>query len=186
MLALLPSALAFRITGAELHEILGLAAVAAFALHNVLNRAWYRSLGRGRYNADRSAGTAVVAAIAACAAACAVSGVALSGFVFGLSDRFGGLGVRAVHTTSAYWTFVLCGVHVGLRAGFLRFLPKIASAAVFCAGAYFLRNAVCRLFLPDGGDSFRRGVRRARFAETLAAQVIFRAQKNAACKGKPH
>ena len=45
MLALLPSALAFRITGAELHEILGLAAVAAFALHNVLNRAWYRSLG---------------------------------------------------------------------------------------------------------------------------------------------
>lgn len=137
MLALLPSALAFRITGAELHEILGLATVAAFALHNILNRAWYRSLGRGRYNADRSAGTAVVAAIAACAAACAVSGVALSGFVFGLSDRFGGLGIRAVHTTSAYWTFVLCGVHVGLRAGFLRFLPKIASAAVFCAGAYF-------------------------------------------------
>lgn len=80
MLALLPSALAFRITGAELHEILGLATVAAFALHNILNRAWYRSLGRGRYNADRSAGTAVVAAIAACAAACAVSGVALSGF----------------------------------------------------------------------------------------------------------
>lgn len=137
MLALLPSALAFRITGAELHEILGLATVAAFALHNVLNRAWYRSLGRGRYNADRSAGVAVVAAIAACAAACAVSGVALSGFVFGLSDRFGGLGVRAVHTSSAYWTFVLCGVHVGLRAGFLRFVPKIASAAVFCSGAYF-------------------------------------------------
>lgn len=137
MLALLPSALAFRITGAELHEILGLAAVAAFALHNVLNRAWYRSLGRGRYNADRSAGTAVVAAIAACALLCAVSGVALSGFVFGLSDCFGGLGIRAVHTTSAYWTFVLCGVHVGLRAGFLRFVPKLAAAAVFCSGAYF-------------------------------------------------
>ena len=137
MLALLPSALAFRITGAELHEILGLAAVAAFALHNILNRAWYRSLRRGRYNADRFAGTAVVAALAVCAPVCAVSGVALSGFVFGLSDCFGGLGIRAVHTTSADWTFVLCGVHVGLRAGFLRFVPKLAAAAVFCAGAYF-------------------------------------------------
>lgn len=178
MLALLPSALAFRITGAELHEILGLATVAAFALHNILNRAWYRSLGRGRYNADRSAGTAVVAAIAACAAACAVSGVALSGFVFGLSDRFGGLGIRAVHTTSAYWTFVLCGVHVGLRAGFLRgrvfFRLARNARKTFRGGVFrFLRNAICRLFLPDGGDSFRRGVRRARPAETLAAEVIF-------------
>lgn len=137
MLALLPSALAFRITGAELHEILGLATVAVFALHNVLNRAWYPSLRRGRYNADRLVGTAVVAALSVCALLCAASGIALSGFVFGLSDRFGGLGVRAVHTSSAYWTFILCGVHVGLRAGFLLFVPKLAAVAVFCAGAYF-------------------------------------------------
>ena len=156
MLALLPSALAFRITGAELHEILGLATVAVFALHNVLNRAWYASLRRGRYNADRSAGTAVVAGLAVCAALCAASGVALSGFVFGLSDRFGGLGLRAVHTTSAYWTFVLCGVHVGLRAGFLRFVPKFAAAAVFCAGAYFFvsRGMAEKLFFGASFDFY--------------------------------
>lgn len=169
MLALLPSALAFRITGAELHEILGLAAVAAFALHNVLNRAWYRSLGRGRYNADRSAGTAVVAAIAACAAVCAVSGVALSGFVFGLS---------ALPPEDC------------LRRRFLRgrvfFCLARNARKTFRGGVFrFLRNAVCRLFLPDGGDSFRRGVRRARFAETLAAQVIFSGEKKAVCIGKP-
>ena len=77
-----------------------------------------------------------------------------------------------------------------LRRRFLRgrvfFRLARNARKTFRGGVFrFLRNAVCRLFLPDGGDSFRRGVRRARFAETLAAQVIFSGEKKAVCIGKP-
>ena len=88
------------------------------------------------------------------------------------------------------WLSALCA-EACRRSRFLRgrvfFRLARNARKTFRGGVFrFLRNAVCRLFLPDGGDSFRRGVRRARPAETLAAEVIFRAQKNAACKGKPH
>ncbi len=39
----------------KVHQILGMALIALWAVHIALNRRWYESLGKGRYNPYRDA-----------------------------------------------------------------------------------------------------------------------------------
>lgn len=113
MLMFLLAALAYCITGAQLHEYFGLAVVLLFAAHNVLNGRWYVGLGRGRYGALRILSVSVNLMLAVLAVAVFVSGAMLSEYVFG----FGGasMEVRQIHSICANWLFVLAGAHLGLH-----------------------------------------------------------------------
>ena len=64
------------------HEALGAALIALWVLHNALNRAYYKSLFKGRYTLRRVIVLAVNLGALASAALLAISGIILSNRVF--------------------------------------------------------------------------------------------------------
>lgn len=116
MTVLILTAMAYRIIGGIAHEITGVAAIALFICHNILNYRWYRNLAAKRYTGRRYAVTAVNVLLVLNALVLAVSGILHSKDLFGLAseenDSFAGR--WQIHALAAYWTFVLISVHLGI------------------------------------------------------------------------
>lgn len=147
--ALLPAALAFRVTGRAAHEWLGLGFCLALALHLFWNRRWFAVLFRGRYGLRRVLTLSVNLAL--CAAVCLVfcCGALNSRHVFHLSGFVDGQTLRQIHCLAAYWMLVFSGLHLGLHGDMLlaRFrvrLPKtagrIAAALIVGFGLFACRE----------------------------------------------
>ena len=51
MTVLLPMMMAYSLIGEAFHEVTGTALLVLFIVHHILNRRWYGSLRKGRYNA---------------------------------------------------------------------------------------------------------------------------------------
>ncbi len=108
-------ALAYRITGDALHEWIGVAATVLFIVHNAINWRWYRVLFKGRYPVRRVLSTLVNLTLLAAMATLAVSGAFLSRAVLAFWNLPGGMFIRQVHATAAYWTWILIAVHLGMH-----------------------------------------------------------------------
>lgn len=99
------------------HEWLGIAAFVLVAAHQVLNRAWWRALPRGRYAARRVVSTAVNLGLVCCAVALVASSVVISTHAFGRLPAISGASwARTSHLAGSYWAFVLAAIHVGFHA----------------------------------------------------------------------
>lgn len=59
MVALLPLLMAYSLIGEDIHEILGICMFVLFKAHNVINRKWWTSIFKGKYNSARFLNTAV-------------------------------------------------------------------------------------------------------------------------------
>ena len=80
------------------HEWLGAALIAMWIFHNVLNRGFYRSLFRGKYNAARIVMVSVNGALLVCVALLAASGIMLSNSAFTFLNIHGGMAfARTAH-----------------------------------------------------------------------------------------
>ena len=55
MIVVLPLLMAYELIGRATHEWLGVTMMGLVIVHQIVNRAWYRNLFRGRYNALRIA-----------------------------------------------------------------------------------------------------------------------------------
>ncbi len=143
LMALLASA-AYCITGTQLHEYFGIAAVLLFAVHNVLNGGWYAGLRRGRFGAFRIVSASINAMLAVLAVVVFVSGAMLSEYVFG----FGGasMEVRQIHSICANWLLVLAGVHLGLhwKLSLKTPLQRVNAVIFACFAAYGVRAWIQR------------------------------------------
>lgn len=118
MTLLLPVLMAYQLTGQLAHEIAGAAMLALFIAHHLLNRQWFKTLGRGKYNSLRSVQTAVDVLLLLCMLALMVSGIRLSRYVFAFLPGLGSISAaRRVHLLASYWGFVLMSVHLGLHWG---------------------------------------------------------------------
>ena len=53
MTVLMLFAMAYQLTGNMAHEVIGATIFILFFVHNFLNRCWYKSLLKGRYNVRR-------------------------------------------------------------------------------------------------------------------------------------
>lgn len=53
MAVLMIGVMSYQATGSLLHEVCGVLLLLLFVLHNILNRTWYRNLGKGRYSTFR-------------------------------------------------------------------------------------------------------------------------------------
>jgi len=154
MTVLLLCLMAYQVTGEALHEWLGVGMTALLILHHILNGRWYASLFKGRYNAYRTAATAVNTLLLLSIALTAVCGIAMSAhavpFLYGLLPvSF----ARRFHLAMSFWSFILMGVHLGLHipamtAG-LKWNGKVrtVAAAVFTAAAgvgfwLFVKNGI--------------------------------------------
>lgn len=130
-----------------LHEWLGMAAFALFAVHAALNRRWWSALLRGRYTALRTLNAATVLGSGACLVGLAVSCLVLSEHALGWMPALPGASwARVLHLLCSYWGFALALAHAGFclhrltgrtkRAPAARAFGVVCSIAVLCAGAW--------------------------------------------------
>lgn len=114
MIILLVIAMSYRVTGERAHEALGFALLALFIVHNVVNRDWYKTLFKGRYNYARLGGGLINILLILCVIATAVTGMLASPTFFPHAD---GQAARQVHSMTAHWMLILVGAHLGLHWG---------------------------------------------------------------------
>lgn len=118
MIVALPLLMAYELIGRATHEWLGMAMVALVIIHQILNRAWYKNIFRGRYNAARIATLIMDFGLVALMILQAVSGIAMARHVPNvLPDMMRRSVARTIHMTCAYWLFALMCVHAGFHMG---------------------------------------------------------------------
>lgn len=148
------------------HEILGTALIVLWIAHNVLNRAFYKSLPRGTYTARRIAMVCVNGALLACCLLLAVSGIMLSNRVFAFLGIGRGMGfARAAHLVSSHWYYILMAVHFSLHIGalassvplFKKLPPGAADPRSRRAGKTAVRAAVLLVCIYGVHAFFLRG-----------------------------
>lgn len=103
------------LSGVLAHEVLGLVLFALFGMHNWLNRGWYQSLLRGRYNGRRMVVLVINLLLLADMVGLGVSGILLSREVFAFLGLPGSWAARQWHACLAWWGLLLVAVHAGLH-----------------------------------------------------------------------
>lgn len=110
-------ALAFRITGDFAHEFIGIAALALFAFHNILNRRWFCEALKGKYGFRRLMNAAVNAPLILSALLVFATGLMQSKHIPDFLQFSEGMAARRIHSAAAYWMFALISAHIGLNFG---------------------------------------------------------------------
>lgn len=118
------------------HEYLGIALAVLTIAHVVLNRRWFASLAKGRWNAVRVLQALTIFGLIVCLLGQIVSAVVLSKHALWFLPAVPGASwARGMHMLCSYWMFVFAFAHVGLqfrgmlaRMGVLR---KMGSAALW-------------------------------------------------------
>jgi len=125
MSILLLCAYAYRIIGDIAHEWIGVSVFVLFIAHNVINFRWYKNIGNGAYTARRVIMTTINALLALTMATLVITGFLQSRIVLSFLNLPGSMGLRQIHTTAAYWSLPLIGVHIGLHwIMFTKFISK--------------------------------------------------------------
>lgn len=107
--------MAYGLIGEEAHEWIGMAMLALFVLHHILNRRWLLAVRKGRYRPVRIVQTVLVILIFLCMASSMVSGILLSRYVLAFLPVHGGELAEMLHLLCAFWGFVLMSVHLGFH-----------------------------------------------------------------------
>lgn len=163
MVILLPILMGYSLVGELYHEIVGVSMGVLFTVHLILNRKWFASLFKGKYNVRRIITTIVNTLLILCVLTSMVSGIFLSKYVF----RFLGLSalsslMRTLHMLAAYWGFLLMSFHAGTHGGMM--LSKIKNKAVrYTVSAAFILIAAYGVYA-----FIKRG-----FTDFLFGKVMF-------------
>jgi hypothetical protein len=159
MTILLLCAYAYRIIGDAAHEWIGISVFALFIAHNTINSRWYKSIFKGKYTLRRIIMTAVNVALVFSMITVLLTGFMQSRTVLAFLHLPGGMVLRQIHTTAAYWGLPLIGVHVGLHWGMFtkvisknRLIITVARIFAFLFAAFgvwssFDRDMFSKLFL---------------------------------------
>lgn len=113
-----------QLTGVFAHEILGVSVIVLFILHQILNRNFYKSLFKGKYNKLRIAFLIINILLLIMMIIMIFSSLMVSEHLFrGLHFGSNYLG-RVLHIISAYSIYMLIGLHLGLHYNTLIKLKK--------------------------------------------------------------
>lgn len=116
MTVLLPCLMAYSLISETLHEFGGLAMFALFITHHVLNRGWFASLRRGRYDALRTVNTALDLMLLLDMLCMMISGILISKHALSFLGITKGASIgRILHMLGAYWGYVLMSLHLGFH-----------------------------------------------------------------------
>ena len=141
MTALLPLLMAYSLIGEDIHEILGVCMFVLFIAHHVINRKWWTSIFKGKYNAARLLNTAVNLLLAVFMLLQPVSGILLSKHILKEVAISGAAStMRTIHMTLAYWGFIMMSIHLGLhiRAVSAKLKGKMNKAVKYTITVIFL------------------------------------------------
>ena len=125
------------------HEILGVALFVLWAVHITLNRRWYGTIFKGKYNPYRVMQTVINCCILICTIFLMISGIILSNHIFTFLNIQGGLGfARIAHLLASHWYYLFMSLHIGLHMGRLllnivaKILPRILLVLTSLYGVY--------------------------------------------------
>jgi cytochrome b561 len=108
-------ALAYHITGDVAHEWIGISVAVLFIVHNALNWRWYKNIFKGKYKFRRSVNTAVNFILLITMTTLIISGILMSRIIFTFLNLPGGMEMRQIHTTAAYWGLIIIAIHIGMH-----------------------------------------------------------------------
>lgn len=106
--------MAAPITGIDLHKIIGTILILLFLFHQFLNRNWFKSLPKGKYNLNRKLQIVLNFLLLFSFFTLIISGFLLSSTAsnIGLLHRDFG---RKLHMLGSSWAFVLIATHMGMH-----------------------------------------------------------------------
>ena len=108
-------AMACRITGNTVHELVGVSIFVLFIVHNILNRRWYKTVLKKNNHLLRLLNKAINQLLLVVMVMLLVSAVYMSRIVFDFIPVNSSLIMRQIHVLSAYWGFVLISLHLGMH-----------------------------------------------------------------------
>lgn len=118
MAVLLLLLMSYSLAGEVLHEWIGVAMLVLFLLHQIWNRAWYQSLGRGKLSPERFVKTVLNGLLLLTTLGTLLSGLVLSQHVLNVFVPHKAQEMaRTLHLPLAYWGFFLMSLHLGLHWG---------------------------------------------------------------------
>ena len=137
------------------HEILGVGLFVLWAVHIILNRRWYGTIFKGKYNPYRVMQTIINCCILICTIFLMISGIILSNHIFTFLNIQGGLGfARIAHLLASHWYYLFMSLHIGLHVGRLfqnvtaKIIPRIILALVCAYGIYaFIARGVWKYLI---------------------------------------
>ena len=122
-------AIANKLTENRIHELIGIAMFLLLLVHNFFNWKWYTTIFQWKYNIRRNINFTVNTLLVMATITLIVSGVITSKTLFSFLGIETNLTLRQIHTTAAYWLFVLTSVHLGVHwASFTVSLEKMIPA----------------------------------------------------------
>ena len=182
MVLLLPLLMAYSLIGEAFHEVAGTLMLALFILHHWMNRAWWKSLLRGKYSPQRVFRTALNLLLLIFMIAQPLCGILISKHLYTFLPTDGVSSVaRAIHLPLANWGFVLMSLHAGTHLGAM--LPKekkaiilgfLAAISLYGIDAFFKRQIPAYMFLrlPFAFFDYSE-VRFFFFTDYLSVMVLF-------------
>ena len=128
----------------RVHQGLGMLLLTLWFSHMVLNRRWYGSLFRGKYNSYRRMQIVVNIGITVCAILQMISGLMMAWFM--PVEAIGG-GIefaRTAHIVASHWYFLFMCFHIGMHISMMasrvpvRYLcyTRLAIGVISCYGIY--------------------------------------------------
>jgi hypothetical protein len=186
-------AYAYQITDHTAHEWIGLAFVVLCITHIVINKHWYKNIFKGKYNLLRIIQAAINILLLAVIAVLLVSGLLLSRSVLSFLNLPGDLLYRQIHTTAAYWLYIIVSIHIALYWNRVLYTMKkltgierenqiriiimrllVFMIAIFGIWSFIDRDMFAKLFLGfsfDYWDASRPTI--LFFVQTLSIIVLF-------------
>ena len=170
MVILMLLLMAYSLVGEELHEIAGVAMFVCFAIHQILNRGWYKALFKGRYTPQRIIRTVINILLLVVIILQPISGIMMSKHLFTFIQVRGISAIsREVHLMLAYWAFVLmsmhAGTHIRMPKGRAGTIISIIAAAVSIYGIY--------AFIKRGFPGYMFGTMKFAFFDFSEPRVFF-------------
>ena len=170
MVILMLLLMAYLLVGEELHEIAGVAMFVCFAIHQILNRGWYKALFKGRYTPQRIIRTVINILLLVVIILQPISGIMMSKHLFTFIQVRGISAIsREVHLMLAYWAFVLmsmhAGTHIRMPKGRAGTIISIIAAAVSIYGIY--------AFIKRGFPGYMFGTMKFAFFDFSEPRVFF-------------
>ncbi|WP_224752363.1 DUF4405 domain-containing protein [Metabacillus arenae] len=173
MTVLMLVAMAYHITGNTIHELIGVCLFGLFIVHNILNRRWYKTVIKGKYNGPRILKIAVNLLFLVSMVVVIISSLPISRDILPFFSIDNDMFVRQIHVLTAYWGFIFMAVHIGLSWGMIinamRKMTGITSTSrirtialrviavlivVYGVQTSFERNLGSKLFIYDPFGSF--------------------------------
>lgn len=117
MTVLMLVAMAYHITGNTIHETVGVVLLVLFIVHNILNRRWYKTILKGKYNLRRILSILVNILFLVSMAAVMISSVPISRDIFPNSITNNDMILLQIHVMTSYWGFIFMSIHIGISWG---------------------------------------------------------------------